>query len=94
MLTGAYDPFEATVHQELTPPELRARVFALLLAAEMTAVPIAMLAYGFLIGAAGVRAAFLFFAVGNTLLGAYAIRSGAGDRLDRGRSRPLGAAPA
>jgi MFS family permease len=45
-LVGSYDPFEVTLHQENIPPELRARVFALLLVSEMTVVPLGILAYG------------------------------------------------
>jgi len=72
-ITGAYDPLEVTIHQENTPPELRPQVFAVLLAAEMTAVPLSMLTYGALIGAAGLRAATVLYGVGNLLLGLYAI---------------------
>jgi MFS family permease len=72
-LAGAYDPLEVTVHQENTPPQLRPQVFAVLLAAEMTAVPLSMLVYGLLISAAGLRAATVLLGVGNLLLGAYAV---------------------
>jgi hypothetical protein len=69
-------------------------VFALLLAAEMTAVPLSMLLNGLLIGAAGLRSALVLFAAGNVLLGAYAIGARAARRLDPpGRSaQPVGAA--
>jgi MFS family permease len=73
LVTGAYDPFEVTVHQELVPAELRARVFSVLLAAERSVVPLSMLLYGFLIEAAGQSAGLLMFAGGNALLAAYAI---------------------
>jgi MFS family permease len=73
ILAGAYDPFEATIHQELMPPDLRARGFALLTAAEMTAIPFAMLLNGLLIEAAGLRAAFALFAFGNAALAVYAL---------------------
>lgn len=72
-LTGAYDPLEVTIHQENTPSHLRPQVFAVLLAAEMTAVPLAMLTYGALISTAGLRAATILYGAGNLLLGAYAI---------------------
>ena len=71
--TGAYDPFEVTIHQEVVPAELRPQAFALLLAVEMAVVPLAMLAYGFLIDAAGLRTALVAFGMGNVLLGAFAI---------------------
>jgi MFS family permease len=73
LVTGAYDPFEVTIHQRLVPPDLRARAFAILLAAEMVVVPPSMLLYGFLIEEAGLRAALLLFGLGNVALGAYAI---------------------
>jgi MFS family permease len=73
LLAGAYDPFEVTIHQELIPAELRARAFAVLIASEMTVVPLSMLLYGFLIDAAGLGTALTFFAAGNLLLGAYAM---------------------
>jgi MFS family permease len=81
VLTGAYDPFEATIHQELIPPDLRARAFGLLLGAEMTAIPLSMLLYGFLMDVAGLRAGLLLFAVGNALLGAYAVANRPARRL-------------
>jgi len=77
----AYDAFEATIHEELIPPELRARAFALLLATEMMVVPLAMLLYGFLLDAGSLRAGLLLFAVGNALLGACAISSRPAHRL-------------
>jgi MFS family permease len=73
LTTGAYDPFEVTIHQELVPADLRPQAFALLLAVEMAVVPLAMLCYGFLIDAAGLRAALVVFGLGNVLLGAYAV---------------------
>jgi MFS family permease len=86
-ITGAYDPLEVTIHQENTPPHLRAQVFAALLAAEMTAVPLATLVYGALISAAGLRAAVVLYGAGNLLLGAYAIASPVTRQLGR-PSRP------
>ena len=82
VLTGAYDPFEATVHQELIPPDLRARAFAILLAVEMMVVPLSMLLYGFLLDAAGLRGGLLLFAAGNVLLAAYAIGNRPARRLE------------
>jgi MFS family permease len=73
LTTGAYDPFEVTIHQELVPAELRPQAFALLLAVEMAVVPLAMLWYGWLIEATGLRAALVVFGVGNVLLGGFAI---------------------
>jgi hypothetical protein len=73
LTTGAYDPFEVTLHQELVPPELRPQAFSLLLAIEMAVVPLAMLCYGFVIEAAGLRTALLLLGLGNVLLGGYAI---------------------
>jgi MFS family permease len=81
-VVGAYDPLEVTIHQENVPPGLRAQVFAILLAAEMTAVPLSMLVYGFLIAAAGLRAGLILYAGGNVLLGAYAVTARAARRLD------------
>ena len=72
-ISGAYDPVEVTIHQELISPDLRARAFAVLLAAEMSVVPLLMLLYGFLFDAAGLRPALLLFAASNVLLGGYAI---------------------
>jgi hypothetical protein len=71
--SDGYDPLEITIHQENTPPELRPQVFAILLAAEMTAVPLSMLAHGTLIGVGGLRAATMLFGMGNLFLGAFAI---------------------
>ncbi|CAA9319434.1 MAG: hypothetical protein AVDCRST_MAG48-2548, partial [uncultured Friedmanniella sp.] len=71
--TGAYDPFEVTIHQEAVPAELRPQAFALLLAVEMAVVPVAMLSYGFVIDTAGLRTALVAFGVGNVLLGAFAV---------------------
>jgi hypothetical protein len=72
-----------TIHQENTPAELRPQVFAVLLAAEMTAVPLAMLTYGLLIGAAGLRTATVLYGAGNLLLGTYAIAAPAARDLSR-----------
>ncbi|MFI6070659.1 MFS transporter [Actinoplanes sp. NPDC051343] len=81
LVTGAYDPLEVTIYQENIPPPLRSQVFAALLAAEMTAVPLAMLTYGFLITSAGLRAGTVLFGAGNLALGAYALRAPATRRL-------------
>jgi MFS family permease len=83
VVTGAYDPLEVTIHQENTPEALRPQVFAVLLAAEMTAVPLAMLTYGWVISALGLRAATVLFGVGNLVLGAYAITAPAARDLSR-----------
>ena len=84
-LAGAYDPFETTIHQELIPRDLRARAFAILLAVEMIVVPPSMLLYGFVIESAGLRAALAMFAVGNALLGAFAVANCAARNLERPR---------
>ncbi len=81
-LVGAYDPFEVTLHQENIPEDLRARVFAVLLAAEMVAVPVGMLTYGLVLDVAGLRAAMLLLAVGNAALGLFAVSAPAARRLD------------
>ncbi len=73
VLTGLYDPFESTIHQELIPPELRARAFAILLAAEMIVVPPSMLLNGLLLEELGLRSALVLFGVGNAVLGAFAL---------------------
>jgi MFS family permease len=73
LLAGADAPLEDTIRQERIPAELRARVFALLLGAETLVIPPAVLLAGFLIGAAGLRASLVFFAVGNTLLATWVI---------------------
>jgi MFS family permease len=78
---GTYDPFEVTIHQRLIPPELRARAFAILIAAQMVVVPVSMLLYGFLIEAAGLRVALLLFGIGNVALGAYAVLNRPARRL-------------
>jgi MFS family permease len=80
-VVGAYDPFEATLHQELIPPELRARAFAVLTAAEMTALPLSLLLTGLLIDTAGLRAALVVFAAGNALLAGYALANAPARRL-------------
>jgi MFS family permease len=81
-VTGAYNPFETTIHQELIPPELRARAFAILLAVEMLVVPPAMLLNGFLMEHVGLRAALILFGVGNLLLGVFALANRPARRLD------------
>lgn len=90
VVTGAYDPFEVTVHQRLVPPDLRARAFAILLAAQMIVVPPAMLLYGFLIEAAGLRAALLLYGLGNVALGAYAVLNRPARELADPSSRVVG----
>jgi MFS family permease len=72
LVAGMYDPFETTIHQELIPVSLRARAFAILIAAEMIVVPPSMLINGVLIERFGLRAALMLFAVGNVLLALFA----------------------
>jgi MFS family permease len=67
---GAIVPLFQTLRQERTPPELRARVFATVAAAEAAAVPPAVLLAGLAVESLGLRAAFLAFAVGNSLYAA------------------------
>jgi MFS family permease len=81
-VTGAYDPFEVTIQQERIPPELRARAFSILIAAEMIVVPPSMLLYGVVIEEAGLRAGLLLFGLGNLVLGAFAILSRSTRRLE------------
>lgn len=57
------------------------RVFAVLIAAEMTAVPISMLGYGILIERFGLLAGLLLLGIGNAVLGCYAVANGAARRL-------------
>jgi MFS family permease len=90
-VTGAYDPFEVTLHQENVPPALRPRVFALLLTAEMSVVPVGMLGYGLVLDVAGLRPAMLLFATGNALLGSYALLSRPARRLAPPRGDGAGA---
>ena len=92
-VTGAYNPFETTIHQELIPAELRARAFAILLAVEMLAVPPAMLLNGFLMEHVGLRAALVLFGVGNLLLGVYALANRPTRRLDVRASNLAASAP-
>ena len=69
------------MHQELIPPDLRARAFAILLAVEMMVVPLSMLLYGFVLDSAGLQAGLLLFAGGNVLLAAYAVGNRPARRL-------------
>jgi hypothetical protein len=69
----------------LSTPDLRARAFAILLAAEMMVVPVSMLLYGFLLEAGGLRAGLLLFAGGNALLAAYAVANQPARRLEPAR---------
>jgi MFS family permease len=80
-VAGMYDPFEVTIHQELIPRDFRARAYAMLIASEMTVVPLAMLLYGLVIGAAGLQAGLLMFAGGNALLATYAVANRPARRL-------------
>ena len=82
VVAGADAPLEDTIRQERIPAELRARVLALLLAAQTLAIPPAVLLAGVLIGAAGLRASLVFFALGNMLLATWAIGSRRTRRLE------------
>jgi MFS family permease len=79
---GALGPVEHTVRQERTPPELRGRVLSTVAAAEAVGVPAGVLVAALLVEAFGLRAAFLFFAVGNAALAAMAALVPAARRLD------------
>ena len=65
----------------MIPPDLRARAFAILIAAEMIVVPPSMLLYGFVSEGLRLRAALLLFAAGNGLLAAFAIGNRPARRL-------------
>jgi MFS family permease len=67
VVAGAGAPLYQTVRQERTPPELRARVFATVAAAEAVAIPLALLFAGYVVEVLGIRAAFGVFAAGNTV---------------------------
>lgn len=60
-------PLFHTVRQERTPPELRARVFSIVAAAEAIAVPLGVLVAAHVVELLGLRAAFVTFAAGNAL---------------------------
>lgn len=89
---GAGTPLYHTVRQERTPPELRARVFATVSAAEALAIPPAVLFAGYVVEVLGLRAALGMFAAGNmayavlklTMPGTRDLES-APDRLSEGR---------
>jgi MFS family permease len=70
VVAGAGTPLFQTVRHELTPPELRGRVFATVAAAEAAAIPLAVLFAGYVVDVLGLTAAFVVFAAGNT---AYAV---------------------
>jgi MFS family permease len=67
IVAGATTPLYHTIRQERTPPELRSRVFATVAAAEAMAVPLGVLFAGYVIEVFGLRAAFVVFALGNTV---------------------------
>lgn len=66
--SGAVDPMERLLRQERTPPELRGRVFATMLAANRIATPISVFGAGLLLESLGLRPTLLVFAVGNTAI--------------------------
>jgi hypothetical protein len=80
-----------TIHQRLIPPQLRARAFAILIAAQMVVVPASMLRYGYLIEEGGLRVALLLFGLGNVALGAYAILDRPARRLAQLTPEAVGA---
>jgi MFS family permease len=67
VVAGAGVPLFHTVRQERTPPELRARVFSIVAAAEAIAVPLGVLVAAHVVELLGLRAAFVTFAAGNAL---------------------------
>jgi MFS family permease len=79
---GGVVPLFQTVRQERTPPELRARVFATVAAAEAMAIPPAVLLAGLALETLGLRAALLAFVVGNTLYSALKLGLPAGRDLE------------
>ena len=81
LVAGANGPIEQLVRQERTPAELRGRVFATFMASLMLVVPPATLAAGFLVEAAGLRAALVAFAAGNAILATFVLASRAGREL-------------
>jgi MFS family permease len=92
LLAGAYGPLDQLVRQERTPAELRGRVFATFMASLTVVVAPAVLAAGFLLEAAGLRATILAFAAGNTALALYAVAGRArADVTPAPRPEPRGA---
>jgi MFS family permease len=65
---GVDVPIEQTVIQERTPPDLRARVFGLLLASAMVAQPLGMLVAGFVVELLGLADSIAVLAIGLVLL--------------------------
>ncbi len=94
LTAGALGPLEHTVRQERTPPELRARVFATVMAAQLLVAPPAMLAAGLVIDSVGLRASLVVFAAGNTVLALVALASRPARHIDTkslsGAQEPLG----
>jgi MFS family permease len=81
---GAVVPLFQTIRQERTPPELRARVFATVAAAETIAIAPAVLLAGLAVETLGLQAALLAFALGNTLYSALKLALPAGRHLEPG----------
>ena len=75
LVAGANGRLEQLVRQERTPAELRGRVFATFMASLTLVVPPATLAAGFVVEAAGLRAALVAFAAGNAVLAAFVLAS-------------------
>jgi hypothetical protein len=78
---GLIAPIEQLVRQERTPPELRARVFATVMATLTAVVPLGVLMAGVAVEIVGLGAALAAFAVANALLALVAVAMPAARRL-------------
>jgi len=79
---GAIVPLEQTVWEERTPPQLRARVFAIATAIPLLTDALAFLVAGVVVGTFGLRTGFLMHAIGDAILLAAAIMLPAIRHLD------------
>jgi MFS family permease len=75
LIPGAGVPLYQAVLQENTPAALRGRVFATFRASLTLTAPVAMLAGGALVGAAGLHGTFVAYASSSALLSAFAWRA-------------------
>ena len=83
---GVLVPLRNTVLQERTPPAMRGRLFSTLQAAQLTVVPLGLLATGLLLQAAGLAPALALFAAGLALFSAVSLLLPLTRRLDEARS--------
>lgn len=88
---GPINPLLVTIRQERIPPELRGRVFATFSAVAMVAQPAGMLVGGFLVEAAGFRAAVLVLAACSQIVGVVALGLPRLREMDRPRSTVVAA---